>query len=277
MAVVSQPDRPGSRGKPAPRPVADCAEDLGIPVLRPERIRDADATSAVLDFGADVLVVAAYGQILPPRLLEGFRLGGVNVHASLLPRWRGASPINAAILHGDARTGVAIMRMEAGLDTGPVYTVREVALDATTTAPALTLMLASVGAAALGEVLDGLRAGALAAMPQPEEGITYAPRLTRDDGMVIWADHTAVDVDRRVRALDPWPGVNAVVAGRRVRICAGLPVETVAAGGAGEAVTTSDGSIDVIAANASVYRISEIQAPGSRRMPAGEWARGQRL
>ena len=130
VAAVTQPARPGSRGRPAPRPVADAAVQLGIPVLQPERIRSGPVVEEILGLEADVLVVAAYGQIVPRTLLDGHRFGGVNVHASLLPRWRGAAPIARAILAGDAVTGVCIMRMEAGLDTGPVYARREVPIDA---------------------------------------------------------------------------------------------------------------------------------------------------
>ncbi|HET9050439.1 MAG TPA: methionyl-tRNA formyltransferase, partial [Candidatus Dormibacteraeota bacterium] len=145
-AVLTQPDRPGDRGRPAPRPVAETAAELGLPISRPRRIRDADVVEAVVGLGLDALVVAAYGQILPVALLDGPRLGGINVHASLLPRHRGAAPVAAAILAGDRETGVSIMRMEAGLDTGPVWSTRATPIGPRETTPRLTSRLAAMGA-----------------------------------------------------------------------------------------------------------------------------------
>ena len=293
LAAVTQPARPGSRGRPASRPVADAAGQLGIPLLQPERIRSRPVVEEILGLGADVLVVAAYGQILSPGLLDGHRFGGVNVHASLLPRWRGAAPIARAILAGDAATGVCIMRMEAGLDTGPVYARRELAIDADATASGLTETLAIAGAEELVAVLAALERGAAVAKPQPEDGVTYAARLTREDGLLDWSERTAVEVDRMVRALTPWPGVTGDLAGVGVRILAGRPVRATevetpgsAAGPVGETLASSgatpgsvvriEGESALVATAAGAYRVDTLQPPGRRAMSAAAFLRGRR-
>jgi len=275
VAAVTQPARPGSRGRPAPRLVADTAGQLGIPLLQPERIRAEPVVGEILGLGADVLVVAAYGQIVPRTLLAGHRFGGVNVHASLLPRWRGAAPIARAILAGDPITGVCIMRMEAGLDTGPVYARREVAIGAEATAAGLTETLAIAGAEELVAVLAGLERGSAVATPQPEEGVTYAARLTREDGLLDWSVRSAEEVDRMVRALDPWPGVAADLARVVVRVLAGRPApgdETATAG----TVIRTEGESAVVATAAGGYRVDMVQPPGRRPMSAAAFLRGRR-
>ena len=219
--MVTRADRAGSRGRPAPRPVADAARELGLEPLTPARIGAPEVVAALLALSPDCLVVAAYGQILPPALIDPPPHGAVNVHASLLPRWRGASPIAHAILAGDSETGVSIMRMKAGLDTGPVYSTAAVPIDSRATTPALTATLADIGASELVSVLAAIERGTAAATPQPEEGVTYAPRLTRSDGVVDWAERSAIEVDRMVRALQPWPGVLAPIDGVAVQVQAG--------------------------------------------------------
>jgi methionyl-tRNA formyltransferase len=276
LAVVTQPDRAGSRGRPAPRPVGEAAELMRLPVLRPERVRAPQPVEAILEMQPDSLVVAAYGQIIPAALLDAPRFGGVNVHGSLLPRWRGASPVAAAILAGDERTGVSIMRMDAGLDTGPVYAAREIAIAPTDTTPLLAERLAEHGAGLLLAVLEALAAGTAVAAAQDDTQATYAPRLTRDDGAVEWAAVTAVDVDRRVRALQPWPGVTAPIGGQRVRLIAGEPCDATADGRVpGEVVATSPEGVDVATA-AGVYRVAYVQPPGGRPMSAAAYLRGRR-
>jgi methionyl-tRNA formyltransferase len=275
VAVVTQPDRPGSRGRPAPRPVGEAASELGLPVLRPERIRVSESVDEVLSLQPDALVVAAYGQIIPAVLLDTPRHGGVNVHGSVLPRWRGAAPVAAAILAGDRTTGVSIMRMDAGLDTGPVYTTREVAIAADDTTPSLTERLAALGASSLLEVLAALEEGAITAAPQDESGATYAPRLRREDGVVEWASITAAELDRRVRALAPWPGVTAPLADRPVRILAGRPQPVDVAAPAGTIVKV-DGECADVATASGVYRIGAVQPAGGRPMTAAAYLRGRR-
>ena len=277
VAVVTQPDKPGSRGRPAPRPVADVARELDIPLLTPRRVREPESLAETAALEPDALVVAAYGQILPQALLDIPRLAPVNVHASLLPRWRGASPVAHAILAGDTETGVTIMRMDAGLDTGPMYSRTPVPVAEDATTPSLTATLAAAGADALDVVLQQLQDGTATATPQPDEGVTLAPRLTRDDGAVKWDECTAVDVDRRVRALNPWPGVTATVGGAPVRILGGAPQP----GGDDSATTPgdvvrSDGESVVVLTRAGAYRIDRVLPAGSRAMTAAAYLRGRR-
>ena len=273
--MVTRADRSGDRGRPAPRPVADAARELGLDVLTPARIGAPDVVSDLLGLGPDCLVVAAYGQILPTALIDPPPLGAVNVHASLLPRWRGASPIAHAILAGDAETGVSIMRMEAGLDTGPVYAMARITIDPRATTPTLTATLADLGASELVSVLELLERGAATATPQPDEGVTYAPRLTRADGLVDWSVHSAVEVDRKVRALLPWPGVLAPIEGIDVQIQAGEPVH-VADGPAPGVVARREGESLVVATRDGAYRVDLITPPGKRAMTPAAFLRGRR-
>ena len=276
--VVTQPSRPGNRGLPAPRPVADAAGELGLPLLQPEKVRAAAAVAAILQLGLDALVVAAYGQILPAALLDGPRFGGINVHASVLPRWRGAAPMAAAILAGDAETGVSIMRMDAGLDTGPVYAVRTLAIGPGVTTPDLTGDLARIGANLLVEVMAGIEDGSAVAEAQDEELATYAPRLTRADARLDWGSWSAAEVDRRVRALQPWPGTVAELAGQEVRIVAGAVSAARGAGdvAAGTIVAAGRRTVEV-AAREGVYEVHEVQPPGKRPMDAAAYLRGRRI
>lgn len=275
-AVVTQPDRPGSRGRPAPRPVAHRARALGIRVLTPARIRDVPALDALAALRPDVLVVAAYGQILPAALLEIPPHGAVNVHASLLPRWRGASPVAHAILAGDAQTGVTIMRMDEGLDTGPIYARRSMEIAPEATTPGLTDALAYAGAALLSDVLVDIEQGRAVATPQPSEGATYAPRLHRTDGEVRWDEDAAAYVDRKVRALNPWPGVTTVLEGAPVRLLeGGVPSAPVATASPGDVVGLT-GESALVAACDGVYRIDRVLPPGSRAMTAAAFLRGRR-
>jgi methionyl-tRNA formyltransferase len=273
-AVVTRADRPGSRGRPAPRPVGEAARELGLEVLTPARIGAPDVVRDLLALAPVCLVVAAYGQILPTALIDPPPYGAVNVHGSLLPRWRGASPIAHAILAGDEETGVSIMRMEAGLDTGPVYATARVRIDAGATTPTLTATLADLGAAELISVLDALESGDAIATPQPDEGVTLAPRLGRADGRVDWSAKAAVDVERMVRALQPWPGVLAPLDGVDVQIEAGALAD-VSAGAAPGSVARREGESVVIAAREGGYRVDRITPPGKRTMTPAAFLRGR--
>jgi methionyl-tRNA formyltransferase len=276
--VVTQPARLGSRGRPAPRPVADAAVELGLEVWQPEKVRAAEEVARLVGLDLDALVVAAYGQILPASLLSAPRFGGVNVHASVLPRWRGASPVAAAILAGDEETGVSIMRMEAGLDTGPVYAVRTLPIGAGVTTPDLSADLARIGANLLVEVLAGLQDGSAVAEPQDDSLATYAPRLTRADAVLDWSSLSAVEVDRRVRALQPWPGTVGSLAGAPVRIVAGAPGAAAVPEGTVPGTLLSAGSHALDVATASgVYSVHEVQPPGRRPMDAAAYLRGRHL
>jgi methionyl-tRNA formyltransferase len=279
LAVVTQPDRPGDRGRPAPRPVADAAAEQGLPVQHPDRLRDPAAVAAVTELWPDALVVAAYGQIVPAALLEAVPRGGINVHASLLPRWRGAAPINAAILAGDRETGVSIMQMDSGLDTGPVFAARSTTIGDRETAPELSTRLAALGATLLMEVLDRLERGEQPP-PQPQDSneATSAPRLTRADGQVDWALLDAGAVDRHVRALQPWPGSTATLAGEALRLLEGdaLGDAATAAAAPGTILATGQRSLEV-ACRAGVYRVDALQPAGRRAMDAAAWLRGRHI
>ncbi|MBT3222806.1 MAG: methionyl-tRNA formyltransferase, partial [Proteobacteria bacterium] len=204
VLVVAQPDRPAGRGKKLRSPpVALCAKELGLPVAQPRALKRGPFPERFCATEADVALVIAYGRILPKRLLDSPRLGCVNVHASILPRWRGAAPIQAAILAGDAVTGVCTQQMEEGLDTGPVFVREELLLPPDETAGTLHDRLAEVGARVAVQTLAGL--AKRVPTPQPEEGITWAPKITKDDGEIRFEEAACV-LDRRVRAMTPWPG-----------------------------------------------------------------------
>ena len=276
--MVTQPQKPGHRGRPAGRPVRDASEALQLTVLTPDRIRDPRAVREIAELQPACLVVAAYGQILPQELLDAPRHGPVNVHASLLPRWRGASPVAHAILTGDSDTGVTIMRMDAGLDTGPIYAQRRVPIPLGATTPSLTDTLAHEGASLLADVLDSIERGDAAATAQPSVGVTLAPRLRREDGVVEWNGCSAVDIDRRVRALQPWPGVIAPLGGATVRLLEGSVAEDARSGGPapGTIVEMSGEAVLVVARDGSAYRIERVLPSGSRAMSAAAFLRGRR-
>ncbi len=218
VCVYSQPPRPAGRGhKERPGPVHAYAEALDIPVRTPVSLKDVDVQARFAELQADAAVVVAYGLILPQPILDAPRLGCINIHASLLPRWRGAAPIQRAIEAGDARSGVCIMAMDAGLDTGGVYLRGETEITDATTASDLHDRLAAMGGALIVEALPGIAAGTLSAEPQIEEGVTYAQKLARDEGRLDWS-RPAVELERKVRALTPWPGVWCELHGQRFKI-----------------------------------------------------------
>jgi len=206
LGVVTRPDRPAGRGRlPRPPPVKQTALDLGLPILQPEKIRSPEALAAMAAWAPDVIIVAAFGQILPASLLRAAPHGCLNVHASLLPRWRGAAPINAAILHGDEETGVTIMKMDVGLDTGPMLARRSIRLTRDDTAGSVTGTLSHLGAELLIETLPDYLSGKITPAPQPQEGTTYAPMLKKEEGRLNFT-RPAEELERRVRAFNPWPG-----------------------------------------------------------------------
>jgi methionyl-tRNA formyltransferase len=227
ICVYSQPPRPKGRGQQVqPSPVHALAEKNGIPVRNPLSLKkDPKAQEEFIALGADLAVVAAYGLILPKAVLDAPAYGCVNIHASLLPRWRGASPIQHAIWAGDAKSGICIMRMEEGLDTGPVLLAREVALHPATTASSLHDELSALGAAMIVEIAHEFAKGHMPrAVPQNNDDATYAPMLKKEDGRIEWA-RSAAEIDRQVRALNPWPGTYALLPnGKRLKV---LSVETV--------------------------------------------------
>ena len=262
--VVTQPDRVAGRGlRLVPSGIKLLAQELGLDIFQPERIRDEAAQARIRELGADVMVVVAYGQILPASLLTAPRLGTLNLHASLLPRHRGPAPIEWSILSGDAETGVTIMQMDAGVDTGPILAQSRVPAPPDLTATRLEAQLADLGASLMVETLDELQRGAITPVPQPAEGATQAPRLASEDGKLYPATMSAQEIDRRVRALSERLGCWITINGAEVKVLRG---HLDGAARDGIPVPTADGT----------YVIDEVQPPGRRRMTAAAWARGRR-
>ena len=264
-AVYAQPPRPAGRGQAlTPCPVHAAAEALGLPVRTPARLRgDAEAQASFAALDLDAAVVAAYGLILPAAMLAAPKRGCLNVHASLLPRWRGASPMQAALLAGDAETGVTIMQMDAGLDTGAALLREAVPLGPRTTAPELHDALAALGARLVLRALDE----APAPVPQPAEGATYAPKLARADGRLNWT-RTAGELDRQVRALNPWPGTYAVLGGEVLKVHDASPEA-----GEGLPGAALDDQL-LVACGEGALRLLRVQRPGRAPMDAAALLRG---
>ncbi len=263
--MITQPDRPAGRGlRTTGSAVKIAAAELNLPIFQPDRIKDPEALERIRGEGADLHVVVAYGQILRPSLLAIPPMGTLNVHASLLPRHRGAAPIASAILAGDSETGVTIMQMDEGVDTGPILSQAVVPVEPDETVRSLEPQLAERGAALLVETLEGVQSGAIKPVPQRSEGATYARRLTSEDGKLDPKTMSAIDIDRHVRALTPQPGCWILVKGASVKVLAGHLAQ--AGAGDGLAVETVDGT----------YVIDEVQPAGGRPMSAAAWARGRR-
>jgi len=267
-AVYTQPPRPAGRGhEPKKSAVHRFAEGRGLPVHTPRSLKDPGEQVRFRELGLDAAVVVAFGQILPKPVLEAPRLGCLNVHASLLPRWRGAAPIHRAILEGDAETGVTIMVMDEGLDTGPILLARSTPIDAQDTASDLHDRLAHLGADMLIEALDGLAKGRLKPVAQPENGITYARKIDKSEARIDWS-RTAREVDRKVRGLTPFPGAFTSFGEERIKILAGEPVT--GAGSPGEVI---DPHLTV-ACGEDAYRIERAQRQGRAPMDAPHLLRG---
>ena len=264
VAVYCQPPRPAGRGKAdRPSPVQARAEALGLPVRHPVSLRSEDAMRDFAALGADVAVVVAYGLILPQAVLDAPPLGCLNIHASLLPRWRGAAPIQRAIMAGDRETGVCIMQMEAGLDTGPVLLCEAVEIGAEETTADLHDRLSTLGARLIVQALDRLP---LPAVPQPVEGVTYAAKIDKAEARVDWS-RPAAEVDRLIRGLSPFPGAWVEVNGERVKLLRSRLVDRAGAPGrvlGGFTVACGEGAVE----------ITEAQREGKRPMPASDVLRG---
>lgn len=273
VGVVTQPDKPAGRGrKPTPPPVKRIAEGLGIPVMQPRRLRTPEAYTQLQAWQPDLIVVAAYGQILRPNVLALPRYGCINVHASLLPRWRGASPIQHAILHGDAETGITIMLMDEGMDTGPILTQEAVAIAADETAGTLSVKLAALGARLLLETLPGYLEGRIRPKPQPEEGVTYAPLLKKADGELDFSQ-PAEALARRVRAFNPWPGAFTFWKGQPLKIHR-AHAAPMASPGAGVRTVVDDRP--AVGTSEGVLVLDEVQPAGKKPMPGEVFLRGAR-
>ncbi len=269
-AVYTQPPRPAGRGhRMLPSPVQALAEQRGLPVRTPARLRSPEAQAEFAAIPADAAVVAAYGLILPAPVLHAPRLGCLNVHASLLPRWRGAAPIQRAILAGDAATGVTIMQMDEGLDTGPILLQQALAIGPRATAGDLTGRLAALGARLMLEALDGVARAALTARPQPTDGVTYAAKLRREEAWLDWRLPAAA-LERQVRAFDPWPGAVFDGRGERIRV---LSAEALPLAAAAPAGTVLDDRLTV-ACGAGTLRPLRLQRPGRAALDTAAFLRG---
>ncbi len=268
VAVYSQPPRRAGRGKKErPSPVQICAEGLGLEVFTPLNFKNESDRAVFAAHRADVAVVVAYGLILPQAVLDMPAKGCLNIHASLLPRWRGAAPIQRAIMAGDAETGVCIMQMEAGLDTGPVIACRATAISAEDTAARLHDRLASMGA---GLIVGVLAAEKFSAKPQPEDGVTYASKIDKSEAKVDWS-RPAEAVDRLIRGISPFPGAWCEMKGERVKL-----LGSVLASGEGEAGVALDDEF-TIACGQGAVRLTTLQRAGKGPMAAGDFARGFQL
>ncbi len=294
LAVVSQPDKPQGRGMNlAASPVKKAAERLGLPVLQPKRVRSAAFVEKMRGLRPDVLALAAFGQIIPQDLLDVPPLGPINVHGSLLPKYRGAAPIQRAIIAGDAETGVTTMRMEATLDTGDMLLKATLPIGPDDTSGTLFSKLATLGAELLLKTLDGLANGTIARVPQNDAEATLAPMITPEDSLLDWNDSARL-LDCRIRGLSPKPGAFAIIEingqPKRVKIWNLKPaepsaeVESVADAAPGTVLAIEKNGADggppgllVAAGNRSVARIFEAQPENGKRMTATDWARGARI
>jgi methionyl-tRNA formyltransferase len=274
VGVVTQPDRPSGRSRaPAPPPVALAARELGLPLFQPPTLRDPAVVEQLAALRPDAAVLAAYGEILRKKVLAIPPRGVLNIHPSLLPRWRGPSPVAGAILAGDRETGVSIMLLDAGMDSGPLLAQRRVPLDGDERAGPLTTRLFELGAELLLEALPAYASGAIEPRPQEGEAATYTRLLAKDDGLVRW-EEPAAQIERAVRAYDPWPGSFSHWRGARLRLlsaavaspAAPAPPGTLAMVGARALVACGEGALELL----------EVQPAGKQPMRAADWARGQK-
>lgn len=268
--VLTQPDRPSGRGmKLTASAVKAMALQRGLPVAQPPTLRDAAAQAALAQLAPDAMVVAAYGLLLPPAVLAIPRLGCLNIHASLLPRWRGAAPVQRALLAGDAESGISIMQMDAGLDTGPVWSRRTLSIDAAETSGSLLERLTTLGACMIVDALAMLeQAGAAQPQPQPVDGVTYAHKIDKRDAAIDFS-RPAIEIDRQVRAFDPVPGAFCESGGVLLKVWKALPDEAPVPAGAvpGTLLAVEADSLRVACGSGSL-RLLEVQRAGGRRQPA---------
>ncbi|NMM43750.1 methionyl-tRNA formyltransferase [Rhodospirillaceae bacterium KN72] len=272
-AVYTQPPRPANRGKKeTPSPVHLAAEKLGIPVRHPTSLKSEDEWRAFADLRLDAAVVVAYGLILPKPILDAPRLGCLNIHASLLPRWRGAAPIQRAILAGDDETGISIMQMDEGLDTGAVLLEEPVPIYHRTTAQDLHDDLSALGARLIVEALDSFSIGTIHPVPQSENGVTYAEKLRKEEGRLDWG-RPAAELDRQIRAFTPWPGCFFEFRGERIKVLQAIPIAPAGKSTAGT-LLDKDGTV---ACGFGGLKLIRMQRPGRGPVSGEEFVSGMRL
>jgi methionyl-tRNA formyltransferase len=279
VRVITNPPRPAGRGSRLRRTaVAEAASQLRLPLLETEGVATGEGIRSVTEARAGVLVVVAYGSLLPPAVLAATPGGAVNLHFSLLPRWRGASPVQRALLAGDPVTGVSVMMMDEGLDTGPVLARLETPVGEQEDAGALGARLAALGADLLVASLRDLEAGTAAATPQNEAGATRAPKLTTADRVIDWSEDAGA-IARRVRALSPEPGASTTSRETRLKILAAVPADGIEpeAGVPGTLAWSGERGAPLVVTGSGLLRILEVAPAGRRRMAAADWARGARL
>jgi methionyl-tRNA formyltransferase len=280
-AVFTQPDRPAGRGQSLhASPVKVRAQELALPVHQPESFKSPEALQILRGLCLDALVVVAYGLILPPAALEAPTQGCINIHASLLPRWRGAAPIQRALLAGDAKTGITIMRMEEGLDTGPMMAVREVDIAPHDTAKTLHDRLAQTGAELIDDTLSKLSEGRIQALPQPSAGVTYAGKINKAEALIDW-QQDAVHLSRQVRAFNPWPIAETRLDGAQIRIwdaeIRAPHAQTQPQPVPGTVLAAGPEGIDVACGSRGVLRILRLQLAGRKPLGAREFIQGLEL
>jgi methionyl-tRNA formyltransferase len=276
VAVYTQPDRPAGRGQQLTMSaVKQCALRHGLPVEQPKTLRDPATVERLASWRPDVMVVVAYGLILPADVLQIPRLGCLNIHASLLPRWRGAAPIHRALQAGDTQTGVTIMQMDVGLDTGPMLLERVTSIDPTDTGSTLHDRLAQLGAEALIAALDGVLDGSLSPRPQPETGATYASKLRKEEALIDWSKSTA-EIDRQIRAFNPWPVAETRWNGQQLRIWQASPLQIQRTADPGTVIGADAGGIHVATGDGAIA-LTRIQLAGRRAVTAAEFRNAHRI
>ena len=277
VAVVSQPDRPKGRGRQlVPTPVAALARAAEIPLSQPDSVGTAAFRAWLAGHAPDIAVVAAFGRILGPKLLALPPQGCINVHASLLPRWRGASPIQSAILEGDAESGVTIMRMVRALDAGDMIHTLSTPIGAEDTAASLHDRLATLGARALLEALTQIEEGSALETPQAEDEVTYAPKIAKADGDLEWSEHARI-IDRKIRAFSPWPGTRTTLQGRDVSLKVHPPIACLSASAPAEPGTilsVDAAGVEVACGEGSALRLLKLQAPGKKPLDVASFLSG---
>ena len=276
LAVYTQPDRPAGRGQQvATGAVKEFALRSGLPVEQPATLRDPAAVERLAQWKADVMVVVAYGLILPPNVLSIPPMGCINIHASLLPRWRGAAPIHRAVLAGDTQTGITIMQMDAGLDTGPMWLERITPISSHESAGILHDRLAALGAEAILAALERIAAGSIVARPQPAEGATYAAKIRKEEALIDWSQ-SALQLDRQVRAFNPWPVAETRLHGQQLRIWEATAIDTATAATPGSVVATNGSGI-AVATGAGLLQLTRVQLAGRKAVTAAEFLHARQL